>query len=473
MTADDERIIPVIMCGGSGTRLWPLSRESLPKQFIELVGDRSTFQETVVRVREPSLFATPLVIANDQQRFTVAEQLQRIGCQAQIALEPMARDSAPAVAVATLLALERDASAVVLILAADHVIRGVDAFVDSIRRAVPHARSGFIMTLGIPPTRPATEYGYIKPGKGLGADAFAVDAFVEKPDAATAARCLAEGYLWNSGNFLYRADIMAQELEKFAPETIAAARAAIAGMKTDLGFLRLDPSAFERAPKKSIDQAVMERTARAGVVPASFDWCDVGTWTSVWETSERTDPDGNVTRGAIELVETTNSLVFGDGVLAAAVGLDDAIVVATPDAVLVASKEHAHRVKSLVDEMRRRNRSQASEHLRVHRPWGWFQRVDHGPRFQVKRIVIKPGSSLSLQKHFHRAEHWVVVHGTAEVTVGAQTRLVQENESVYVPMGVVHRLRNPGRIDLEIIEVQVGSYTGEDDIVRLEDPYKR
>ena len=236
---------------------------------------------------------------------------------------------------------------------------------------------------------------------------------------------------------------------------------------------RTFPSAFERAPKKSIDQAVMERTARAGVVPASFDWCDVGTWTSVWETSERTDPDGNVTRGAIELVETTNSLVFGDGVLAAAVGLDDAIVVATPDAVLVASKEHAHRVKSLVDEMRRRNRSQASEHLRVHRPWGWFQRVDHGPRFQVKRIVIKPGSSLSLQKHFHRAEHWVVVHGTAEVTVGAQTRLVQENESVYVPMGVVHRLRNPGRIDLEIIEVQVGSYTGEDDIVRLEDPYKR
>ena len=466
------RIIPVILCGGSGTRLWPASRESMPKQFLPLMGERSTFQETVARVSDPALFAQPIVIAGEPLRFTLGEQLAAVGAQAQIVLEPMARDSGPAVAVAAVIAAARAPEAVLLVLAADHVIRGTEAFASAIRDAAALAARGRIMTLGIEPSAASTEYGYIRPGATIEGAAREVAAFIEKPDAAAAERYVAEGCLWNSGNFLFRADVMIAEIERFEPAMLSAARAAVERMTEDLDWHRLDAAAFAQAPKKSIDYAVMERTSRAGVLPVSFFWSDIGTWSAVWNISEH-DSSGNVTRGTVETIETRDSLIYGDGMLTTVVGLSDVVVVVSDDAVLLASKDQAHRVKQLVANLQRKQHRQAAEHRRVHRPWGWYQGVDAGPRFQVKRIMVKPGGVLSLQKHFHRAEHWVVVCGTAEVTVGDEVTLVQENESVYIPLGTVHRLANPGRIPLELIEVQVGSYTGEDDIVRLEDVYRR
>ena len=467
-------LTPVIMCGGAGTRLWPVSRESMPKQFVALIGDRSTFQQTIDRVRDPELFARPIVITNGDFRFIVAEQLREIDAQADIVLEPMRRDSGPAVAVAAALAEQRDPGATVLVLAADHLIRDGEQFRAACRSAATAAAEGLIVTFGIRPTAPATNYGYIRPGAKLnGGATLAVDAFVEKPDAETAARYLAEQYLWNSGNFTFRANVMLGEIEAFEPAMADAARAAVAGATRDLDFTRLAAEPFARAPRKSIDYAVMERTKLAAVVPADMGWSDIGSWSAVWKDLDH-DADGNATSGPAVLLDSRNSLVRADdNVLTAVIGVDDVIVVATGDAVLVAARDKAEDVKALVEQLRAQNRREAIEHRRMYRPWGYYQGVDAGGRYQVKRIMVKPGAQLSLQKHFHRAEHWVVVTGTAEVTIGETISTVHENESVYIPLGSVHRLANPGKIALELIEVQVGSYLGEDDIVRLDDVYGR
>jgi mannose-1-phosphate guanylyltransferase/mannose-6-phosphate isomerase len=468
------QIVPVIMCGGAGTRLWPVSRESMPKQFVTLIGQESTFRQVLARISSPDLFARPIVITNTDFRFVVAEQLRESGIEADIVLEPMGRDSGPAVAVAAILALARDREALVLVLASDHVIRKPDEFRQVCERAAVAAAEGRIVTFGIAPTYAATSYGYIRPGEKLnGAFVHAVEAFVEKPDAATAEGYVADRYLWNSGNFLFHAATMLDEIERFEPAMAEAAKAAVAGVTRDLDFLRLAAEPFARAPKKSIDYAVMERTKLAAVVPADLGWSDVGSWSTVWDVLDH-DAAGNATDGPVVMMDSRNSLVRSDeSVLTTVVGLDDVIVVSTADAVLVVARGKAEQVKELVGKLKAQNHRAAVEHRRIYRPWGYYQDVDLAARYRVKRIVVKPGSTLSLQKHFHRSEHWVVVHGTAEVTVGTEVNSVHENESIYIPIGSVHRLANPGKIPLELIEVQVGSYLGEDDIVRLDDVYGR
>jgi len=467
-------LTPVIMCGGAGTRLWPVSRESMPKQFVSLVGDQSTFQQVVGRVTGDDTFGRPMVITSSDFRFIVAEQLRECGVEADIVLEPMRRDSALAVAVAAALAAQRDPAAIVLVLAADHLMRDSDPFITACREAAALAAEGRIVTFGINATTPATNYGYIRPGTKLnGGSALSVQAFVEKPDAQTAGRYMAEHYLWNSGNFAFRSDIMFAEIARFEPEIAAAAKTAVDGLTKDLDFLRLPVEPFRRAPKKSIDYAVMERTELAAVVPLDCGWSDVGSWSAVWDVLNH-DADGNAAMGPVVFHDSRNSLARSDEkILTAVVGLEDVVVVATPDAVLVTSRAKAEQVKDLVEQLKAQNRQQAVQHLRIYRPWGYYQGVDIGARYQVKRIVVKPNATLSLQKHFHRAEHWVVVRGTAEVTVGTEIHIVHENESTYIPIGSVHRLANPGKIPLELIEVQVGSYLGEDDIVRLNDEYGR
>jgi len=467
-------IIPVLMCGGAGTRLWPVSRESMPKQFVPLVGNRSTFQQALERVADPELFARPIVITNTDFRFVVAEQLREGRMEADIVLEPARRDSGPAVAVASVLAIRRDPNAVVLVLAADHVIRNSKEFLNVCRQAAAVAAVGRIITFGIRPTHPATNYGYIRPGRQLnGGAAFAVDAFVEKPDATTAATYVGTGYLWNSGNFLFRASAMLGEIERFEPDMAEAAKAAVAGLTRDLDFQRLAMEPFARAPKKSIDYAVMERTELAAVVPADIGWSDIGSWSSVWEVLDH-DASGNATEGPVVMLESRNSLVRSEeSVLTTVVGLDGVIVVSTGDAVMVAARDKSEQVKALVERLKSQNRREAVEHRRIYRPWGYYQGIDGGARYQVKRILVTPGGKLSLQKHVHRTEHWVVVKGTAEVTIGTAVSTVHENKSVYIPIGSVHRLANPGKIPVELIEVQVGSYLGEDDIVRLDDVYGR
>ena len=468
------RIIPVIMCGGAGTRLWPVSRESMPKQFVPLVGQDTTFQQVLERISDPELFARAIVLTSSDFRFVVAEQLRERGIEADIVLEPMRRDSGPAVAVAAALAVERDRDALVLVLAADHVVRQPEEFRDACRRAATAAAKGRIVTFGIAPTHPATNYGYIRPGAKLdGAAVHAVEAFVEKPDAATAASYVAQRYFWNSGNFLFHAATMLGEIERFEPAMADAAKAAVAGISRDLDFMRLSADAFARAPRKSIDYAVMERTTRAAVVPADLGWSDVGSWNAVWEVLDH-DAAGNATDGPVVVLDSRNSLVHSeDPMLTTVVGLDDVVVVSTADAVLVAARAKADQVKTLVEQLKAQNHRAAVEHRRCYRPWGYYQDVDLAERYRVKRIVVKPGSKLSLQKHHHRSEHWVVVKGTAEVTLGSEVRSVHENESIYIPVEGVHRLANPGKIPLELIEVQVGSYLGEDDIVRLDDVYGR
>jgi len=467
-------VIPVVMCGGAGTRLWPVSRESMPKQFVPLIGERSTFQQTLQRVADPAMFGRPIVITNADFRFIVAEQLRALGMAADIVLEPARRDSGPAVAVAAALAAQRDPAATVLVLAADHVVRRPEEFRAACRAAAVAAAAGRIVTFGICPSAPATSYGYIRPGAKLnGSAVLGVEAFVEKPDVATAARYVADNYLWNSGNFMFRADVMLDEITRFEPAMAEAARAAVDGMTRDLDFLRLAAEPFGRAPRKSIDYAVMERTKLAAVVRADMGWSDVGSWDAVWDNLER-DTSGNAISGPAVVLDSRNSLVRAeDGILTAVVGIDNAVVIATGDAVLVAARDKAEKVKELVEQLKAQNRREAVEHRRSYRPWGYYQGVDAGTRYQVKRIVVKEGASLSLQKHFHRAEHWVVVKGTAEVTLGKDMHTIHENESIYIPIGSVHRLANPGKIPLELIEVQVGSYLGEDDIQRLDDVYGR
>ena len=468
-----DTIIPVIMCGGSGTRLWPASRESLSKQFIRLLGDLSTFQLAAKRVADENVYDRPIVILHQDARFLAAEQLAEIGVEGELALEPERRDSAMAVACATLVAASQRPDAVVLVMPADHAIPDDDAFRRACVNAAAAARLGRIMTLGVKPTYPATAFGYIKPGAPIGeGKAAEIERFIEKPNETDAQSFVEAGYLWNSGYFLFRADVMIGELEAFEPQILAAARKAVENAVRDLDFMRLDAAAFQTAPKTSIDYAVMERTSHAGVLPVSFSWSDIGTWGALWDTMPRS-PEGNFLRGDVVVRDTRGSLVDADGILTAVVGIEDVVVVAKPDAVLVTTRANSGAVKDLVADLRAAGRSEADEHRRMYRPWGWYQRIDIGDRFQVKRIMVHPGEKLSLQKHHHRAEHWVVVKGTAEVTVDERVIALHENEGTYIPIGAVHRLYNPGRIDLEIIEVQVGSYTGEDDIIRLEDVYRR
>ena len=460
------------MCGGAGTRLWPASREGRPKQFLPLFGAESTFQDTIRRVSDPALFGRPVVVTNNQYRFLVAEQLAAIGAEADILLEPLRRDSGPAIAAGAAFAAKRDGDPLIVALAADHVISDAAGFAKVCGLAADAASAGRIVTFGVRPTRPATEYGYIRAGQAIAPEIFAIEKFVEKPDAKTAERYVAEGYLWNSGNFLFRAGQLLDEYRGFEPDSVAAVVAAVDGAGQDLGFVTLDPEAFARATPKSIDYAVMERTRRAAVTPVAYGWSDVGSWQAVWELSGR-DGNDNSGHGAVSFVDSRGSYAATGKQLVALFGVENLVVVATDDAVLVAKREDGDGMRRLVQRLKETSPKVTEEHLKVHRPWGSYQSVDEGARFQVKRIVVKPGSRLSLQLHHHRAEHWIVVHGTARVTIGDEVKTVHENESVYIPIGARHRLENPGKIDLELIEVQTGSYLGEDDIIRIEDDYRR
>lgn len=468
----DKRIIPLIMCGGAGTRLWPASREVRPKQFLPLFGTRSTFQDTLLRVSDGALFDRPIVITNASYRFMVLEQLAEIGIEADVILEPMRRDSGPAIAAGAVFAQARAKEAVVLALAADHVVQDNAAFVAACREGLAAASTGRIVTFGVKPERPATEYGYISPGEVISGTVHAVARFVEKPDAAKAADYVNSGYFWNSGNFMFPAALLLDEYRRIDAASVEAVSNAVARAGRDLGFVTLEPTAFGAAKAISIDYAVMEKTARAAVVPVSCGWSDVGSWRAVWELSDK-DAQGNAAHGTVVFEDSRNCNVTSDHALVALEGVDDLVVVATADAVLVSRQQDANGLKRLVTKLKTVAPKVTEEHLKVHRPWGSYQSVDNGARHQVKRIVVKPGGRLSLQKHHHRAEHWIVVRGAARVTVDETVKTVHENESIYIPMGAVHRLENPGKIMLELIEVQTGSYLGEDDIIRIEDDYQR
>jgi mannose-1-phosphate guanylyltransferase/mannose-6-phosphate isomerase len=472
-----NRIHPVILSGGSGSRLWPLSREDYPKQLLSLTGKLSLLQETARRVGEASRFAPPLIVCNNEHRFAIAEQLRAIATTpSAILLEPEGRNTAAAIAVAALRIAEQvGPDAVILVMPSDHLVRNLPAFEAAIDTGVAAARAGQLVTLGISPTVPETGYGYIHRGSALVgvAGAFVVDRFVEKPDLAAATTYLRAGdYSWNSGMFLFQVRVVLAEFAALAPDVLDACRTALAGGARDLDFVRLDVAAFRGAPSRSFDVAVMERTARAVVVPVEMGWTDVGSWSALADIGPR-DADGNVLLGNVVAEASRESYIRSDGRLTAVCGLDNVVVVTTDDAVLVAAKSSAQTVKQLVERLKAESRSEATTHSRMHRPWGWHQVIDVGDRFKVKHILVKPKESLSLQKHYHRAEHWVVVAGTAEVTRGDERILLHENESIYIPLGTQHRLHNPGMVPLRLIEVQSGPYLGEDDIVRLEDKYGR
>ncbi len=467
-----DRIVPLIMCGGAGTRLWPASREGRPKQFLRLFGARSTFQDTLLRVSDPALFDRAIIITNAAYRFMVAEQLAEIGLEADVLLEPARRDSGPAIAGGAAFAQARDPDAVVLALAADHVVRDPAAFVAACREGLIGANAGQIVTFGVTPEHPSTEYGYIRPGEPTSGALRAVAKFVEKPDAATAASYVADGYLWNSGNFMFRAETLLGEYAAFDLASVETVTEAVAAAGRDLGFVTLDKVAFEKAHAISIDYAVMEKTKRAAVVAVSCGWSDVGSWHAVWELSPK-DADGNVAQGNAVFEGARNCVVSTDKALVALEGVEDLVVVATQDAILVSRQKDPGALKRLVAKLKKTAPEVTADHLKVHRPWGSYQSLDIGERHQVKRIVVKAGGRLSLQKHHHRSEHWIVVRGTALVTVNDLQKIVHENESIYIPIGAVHRMENPGKIPLELIEVQTGSYLGEDDIIRIEDDYKR
>lgn len=469
-------MIPVILSGGSGSRLWPLSRALFPKQFLALHADITMLQDTLQRLDGLTGVAAPMVVCNEEHRFIVAEQLrgQKLG-NPSILLEPVGRNTAPAIAVAAIAAQQNGEDPVLLVLPADHVIQNNAAFHAGIEVARKVAEAGAMVTFGIKPTAPEVGYGYIKAASAsTNAGALTLERFVEKPNRATAEQYVSSGeYFWNSGMFMFRASVYLAELEKFAPEMVSACHAAVAGGQADLDFIRLDKNAFAACPEDSIDYAVMEKTDKAVVVPLDAGWSDVGSWSALWEIGAK-DENGNVTKGDVLTVNTNNSYVHAaDGRLIAVVGLDDVVVVETSDAILVAHKDKVQDVKKVVEQLKAENRSEAIHHRVVYRPWGNYDSIDNGTRYQVKRITVKPGAKLSVQMHHHRAEHWIVVSGTAMVQNGDKEILLTENQSTYIPVGVVHALENPGKIPLELIEVQSGSYLGEDDIVRFQDRYGR
>jgi mannose-1-phosphate guanylyltransferase/mannose-6-phosphate isomerase len=471
----ERRIVPVILSGGSGTRLWPVSRETFPKQLWPLISDRSLMQETALRAVGPD-FAPPVVVCNQEHRFLVGEQLRAAGLPAvRIVLEPAGRNTAPAIAAAALLVAEQDPDTVLWMLAADHSIADPAALLDALAAAATAARAGRIVTFGICPAGPETGYGYIERGDPVpdAPGVYDVARFLEKPDAATAARLVQGGrHLWNSGMFVFTARTLLEQLALHAPAVLDAVRRSVANRRADLDFIRLEEAAFQAAPSISLDYAVAERTDRAAVVPADLGWSDVGSWSALWELGAK-DESGNVAVGDVVLEGAGNCYVRSDGMLAAVVGLRDAVVVVTKDAVLAMHRDHAQDVKKVVDRLKQAGRSEAVAHQRLYRPWGFFESLIQGERFQVKRLVVSPGKQLSLQKHYHRAEHWVVVNGTARVTRDGEVVIVRENESTYLPLGCVHRVENPGKIPLVLIEVQSGAYLGEDDIERLEDTFGR
>ena len=466
-------LIPVILSGGSGTRLWPLSRELYPKQLLPLVGEHTMLQETARRVEGMVDVAPPIVVCNESHRFMVAEQLHALGtAPSAIILEPVGRNTAPAVAVAALVALGTTSDPVLLVLPADHVIRDVEEFRKVVQSGLAAAQAGKLVTFGVVPDRPETGYGYIRRAKGEGS-VYPVAEFVEKPDHATAVRYVQSGeYFWNSGMFMFRARTYLAELRQHAPAMLSACEDAVAGAKRDLDFTRLTADAFAACPSDSIDYAVMEKTTDAVVVPLDAGWSDVGSWSALQDALPR-DANGNVTAGDVITEGTTGSYLHATSRMIAAVGLKDHVVVETKDAVLVAPRDRVQDVKALVNQLKAQGRYETSLHREVFRPWGSYDSIDNGERFQVKRLVVKPGAVMSLQLHHHRAEHWIVVSGTARITRGEETFLLGENESTFIPMGTKHRIENPGKVALHIIEVQSGSYLGEDDIVRFEDVYGR
>ncbi|MER2493212.1 mannose-1-phosphate guanylyltransferase/mannose-6-phosphate isomerase [Catenovulum sediminis] len=466
--------LPVIMAGGSGSRLWPLSRSAYPKQYLPLTSDSTMLQETVLRLKGAQHRA-PMVICNEDSRFMVAEQLRAINAlQSPVILEPVGRNTAPAIALAALQAVADGDDPLLLVLAADHVIKNQQAFINAIAQAEKLAEQNAMVTFGIVPTHAETGYGYIKRGASQD-DAYKVDAFVEKPNLETATEYLNSGeYYWNSGMFMFKASRYLSELEKYQPEILAACKKAIGNTSADLDFVRVDKAAFEACPDDSIDYAVMEKTDSAVVVPLDAGWNDVGSWSALWEVNDK-DENGNAVRGDFIGENSKNCLVYGsvEGRLVATVGVEDLVIVDTKDAVMVAHKDKVQDVKTIVNKLKAEGRSESKFHREVYRPWGKYDSIDNGARYQVKRITVKPGAKLSVQMHHHRAEHWIVVSGTAKVTNGDKELLLTENQSTYIPVGVIHALENPGKVPLELIEVQSGSYLGEDDIVRFEDRYGR
>jgi mannose-1-phosphate guanylyltransferase/mannose-6-phosphate isomerase len=476
MMQANGRIVPVLLSGGTGSRLWPLSRETCPKQLLSLLGDKTLLQQTALRVADPSLFAAPMVIVNAEHRFAVGEQLRAVGIpDPTIVLEPFGRNTAPAMAVAALLASQTDPEAVILAMPVDHWVHDHTAFQAAVVTGLTAARHGRFVLFGQRPSAPVTRFGYIRTGKKLSsiADVCSVVSFIEKPDRVTVERLLAcDENLWNSGIFLLPARAFIDELEALAPDVLAACRRSLAAATRDLDFLRLDERAFEACPSISIDYAIMEKTERAVVVTAPFDWNDIGSWSALWTMSDK-DQSGNVTIGDVVLEDACGCYVRGEGPLVAALGVEDLVITATPDVVLVTTRDRDQDVGKLVARLKTNGHRSATQTLNVHRPWGYYQSIHAGDRFQVKRITVNPGAKLSLQKHFHRAEHWVVVNGTAIVTRDDEEILLRENESVFVPLGCMHRLENPGKVPLNLIEVQSGAYLGEDDIVRMQDIYHR
>ncbi len=465
-------MIPIILSGGSGTRLWPLSRKMYPKQFLSLLHDETMLQKTLSRL-DGLEHTAPIVVCNNEHRFIVAEQARQIGIEdLSIILEPFGKNTAPAIAVAAIHADELEDDPVLLVLSADHEIADEKAFRDAVRQAQPLAEAGKLVTFGIVPKNAATSYGYIKRGSTEG-NGFIVDQFVEKPDLDTAEEYLATGeYYWNSGMFMFKAQAYLKELEKFKPDMVTNCRRAVGNIREDIGFLRLDPEAFGKCESDSIDYAVMEKTDLTCVVPMDAGWSDIGSWSSLWDQRKK-DKAGNTTHGDVITINTENSFVHAESRLVATVGIKDLVIVETHDAVLVADKEQAQEVKQIVEQLKGEQREEENFHRIVYRPWGSFDSVDEGDRYKVKRITVNPGARLSKQKHHHRAEHWVVVKGIARVFRNDEIFDLHENESVFIPLGAIHYIENPGNIPLDIIEVQSGSYLGEDDIVRFDDIYGR
>jgi mannose-1-phosphate guanylyltransferase/mannose-6-phosphate isomerase len=472
-------IVPIILAGGSGTRLWPLSREEYPKQLLPLTNSLSMLQNTVLRLGGTVEMGAPIVLCNEKHRFLIAEQMEQIQVSpASIVLEPVGRNTAPAVAVAAFKALEGGSDPILLVLPADHHIERIGSFHEALNSAVELAAHNYLVTFGIIPDSPETGYGYIEKGAPIDANdsllvATLISRFVEKPDHQTAVEYVqSDKYLWNSGMFAFRASGIIEEMERFSPAIVKAARDAVIKGKSDLGFFRLDTIAFQACPSDSLDYAVMERTKRGAVVPLEAGWSDLGSWDALWKSSAR-DEHGNACMGDILTEDVKGSYLHSASRLISAIGVQNLVVVETPGSILIAPRERSQDVKGLVNRLKVRNREEALNHRKNYRPWGAYESLNRGPRFQVKRLTIKPGAKLSLQKHHHRAEHWIVVHGTALVTRGQEQFLLKEDESTYIPLGMDHRLENPGKITLEIIEVQSGSYLGEDDIVRSEDIYNR
>lgn len=469
------KIVPVILSGGSGTRLWPLSRKAFPKQFHVLVGENSMFQDTVLRLNGISELGNPIVVANQEHRFLVAEQLQEIGMQGQIILESIGRNTAPAVTLAALELASSSPEAIMIVLPSDHLITDINAFHAALEAAISCANKDKLVTFGIVPTRPETGYGYIKAGGELSANSgiFNLEQFVEKPNQVLAETYVQSGeYLWNSGMFVFKASVWLEAMQKHADAMLGAVKKAYTHIQRDADFMRLDTETFSACPSGSIDYTIMEKITDALVIKLDAGWSDVGSWDALADCIAP-DNNGNVTQGDVRLVDTKNSLVYSSSRLVGTVGLQDVIVVETPDAVLVSTKAAAQDVKSIVSELVLHSRMEHLTHRDEKRPWGQFDSISKGDRYQVKKIIVKPGKSLSLQMHYHRAEHWVVVRGTATVIRGDERSIFTENQSTYIPPGMVHRLENQGKVDLELIEVQTGSYLGEDDIVRFDDCYGR